>query len=72
MASKKDIEAYLAKRARPNELKTVTVVVSEHENYGLTETVTLKAGWCPCSVCGHDSMLDCERADCKCCSSTCT
>ena len=27
---------------------------------------------CPCSVCGHTYIADCEAADCECCSSTCT
>jgi len=66
------IAKYLAARTRPNEEKTVTVKVTAEKNYGLTETVTLRAGWCPCSVCGHDSMLDCEEQNCQCCSSTCT
>ena len=27
---------------------------------------------CPCSKCGHEYQMDCEEADCKCCSSLCT
>jgi len=27
---------------------------------------------CPCEVCGHTTMIECEIAGCKCCSESCT
>lgn len=65
---------YLAGRARPNEVKTVTGIVHIGEkNRGLPEgEITLVAGSCPCSICGHEWMWECEDQDCQCCSSTCT
>ena len=65
---------YLAGRARPLQTKTVTGIRHIGEkNAGLPEgEVTLVAGKCPCSICGHEWMWECEDADCQCCSSTCT
>lgn len=36
--------------------------------------VFVDQGYCPCSVCGHRFMFECEEADppCECCSSVCT
>lgn len=64
---------YLEARARPLEKKTVTYKVTPDKNFGLDPSgeTTIIAGKCPCSVCGHDSMLDCEENDCKCCTSLC-
>ena len=64
---------YLAARARPLQTKTVTYKVMEDKNYGLPPEgeVTLVAGKCPCAVCGHEWMWECEDADCKCCTSVC-
>lgn len=69
----KKTKNYLEARARPGEEKTVTFVHSETENYGLpvTEEVTLIAGVCPCAVCGHEFMWECEDDNCECCTSTC-
>lgn len=62
----------LLERARPGELKTVSFKVTEKKNYGLAPEVEIVAGWCPCTVCGHTYMHECEEADCQCCSSACT
>ena len=69
-----DKKEYLSKRARPLEVKTVTGIRHIGEkNKGLPEgELTLTAGMCPCSICGHDSMMECEEENCECCSSTCT
>lgn len=64
--------AYLEARARPGERKTVTVKHMGDKNAGVPETVTLTAGKCPCSICGHEWMWECEEQDCVCCSSVCT
>ena len=32
----------------------------------------LKIALCPCKVCGHTYMLECEIAGCDCCSEPCT
>ena len=67
---------WLSKRARPGITKTVTYkVMPEHgKNIGLPPegeiTLTID-GTCPCSVCGHKYMYECEEADCKCCTSIC-
>lgn len=78
---------YLVTRARPGEEKIVTYHQIDFKdkapdgseshvikNHGLPAggKVTLKVGYCPCSICGHTIMLDCEEQDCQCCSSTCT
>ena len=65
-------KAYLEARARPGQLKTVTFNVTATKNFGLKEEMQIKAGWCPCSVCGHEYGWECEEADCQCCSSACT
>ena len=69
----KRTKEYLAQRARPLEKKTVTFRRMEGKNWGLPESgrITLIAGKCPCSVCGHEWMWQCEDADCKCCTSVC-
>ena len=73
-------------RGRPGQIKTVSYKIIDfekerhgkkvrvHKNFGLPESgeVTLKTGYCPCSVCGHEYMYQCEAEDCACCSSTCT
>lgn len=43
------------------------------KNHGLPESgeVDVTPGVCPCSVCGHKTMEECEKADCKCCTSVC-
>lgn len=53
-------------------LKKVHTTVTKEKNYGLKKYTTIRAGWCPCSVCGHEYMLECEEAHCQCCSSACT
>lgn len=63
---------YLEARARPLEKKTVTCRHMGEKNKGVPETVTLTAGLCPCEICGHEFMWECEDADCQCCSSVCT
>lgn len=62
---------YLKQRARPLERKTVTVMQGSPKR---KQTVTLYAGICPCSECGHGgkTMRHCEAADCECCKGTCT
>lgn len=69
----KRTKAYLESRARPLEVKKVTYIHSERENYGLPVEgeVELEAGMCPCAICGHEFMLECEDENCECCTSTC-
>lgn len=33
--------------------------------------VEVRAGLCPCSMCGHEFMWECHDADCRDCTSTC-
>jgi len=74
----KKTKAYLESRARPGQVKTVTGIRHiGNKNAGLPEgEVTLTAGKCPCSICGHEWMWECVEANegrgCDCCSSTCT
>ena len=67
---------YLEARARPLEKKTVTFKIAAGKNHGLKETQEIVAGKCPCSICGHEWMWQCEEANggngCDCCSSACT
>jgi len=44
------------------------------KNHGLdpSEQMTLEEDQCPCSICGHETMEDCDLAGCDCCSSVCT
>ena len=73
MSRQKKQKEWLARRARPDQEKTVTVRhMPDGKNAGVPETVTLKPGNCPCSICGHEYMWECEEADCQCCSSVCT
>ena len=65
-------KAYLEARARPGEKKTVTVKRIGGKNAGVPETVELSSGFCPCSICGHQFMWECDDAQCECCSSVCT
>lgn len=60
-------EEWDAQRARPNEKKTVVF-----DRDGVKHVVTLTTGDCPCDVCGHTDMWQCEDAICECCSETCT
>ncbi len=45
-------------------------------DYGLDAELTVEVGYCPCSLCGHKFMWECEEANdgrgCDCCSSACT
>ncbi len=60
---------YLEARARPGEVKIIQL---KNPEPGLAESMTIAAGMCPCSICGHEFMWECEDADCQCCSSACT
>ena len=71
MNRKKIIEK-LSERARPLEKKTATFKVMGDKNAGLNEVQEIIAGKCPCSICGHEWMWECEEQDCQCCSSACT
>lgn len=66
----KELEA----RARPGEVKTVTYKHTEEKNYGLPVDgeIELVSGMCPCAICGHEFMWECDDALCECCSSVCT
>ena len=44
----------------------------EKYDYGLEHDMEIYSGICPCSVCGHEFMWECEDEDCACCSSSCT
>ncbi len=64
----------LAYRKPPSRLgisKTATFSPTDEWDYGLDPEMTLEAGLCPCSKCGHVAMFQCEEAGCKCCSSAC-
>jgi len=70
----KKTKAYLEARARPGQVKTVKC---RHKKDGMDTgvpdgEVTLTAGVCPCSICGHEFMWECHEEDCYCCSSVCT
>ena len=52
--------------------KTANYSISDDYDYGLSESMTVRAGFCPCSVCNHEFMWECEDEDCACCSSSCT
>ncbi len=44
------------------------------KNPGLPRSgkVEIEGRKCPCALCGHKSMEDCEKANCQCCTSVCT
>lgn len=76
---------YMAARARPREWKEVTVSsrnVKEYkpkeeypkigETSGGDPIYKIRAGYCPCAICGHKWMWECEENDCQCCSNFCT
>lgn len=74
----KKTKMYLECRARPGQVKTVKC---RHKKDGMDAgvpdgEVTLTAGKCPCSICGHEWMWECMEAEggngCYCCSSICT
>jgi hypothetical protein len=69
----KKTKAYLEGRARPLQGKTVKFPKHiDWKNQGLDEEMTFIAGYCPCSICGHEWGWECEENDCQCCSSACT
>lgn len=70
----KKTKAYLENRARPGEVKTVLCRHKKNgDDTGIPNgKVTLVAGKCPCSICGHEWMWECHEKDCYCCSSVCT
>ena len=75
MASREEkTKAYLEGRARPLEVKTVTYKHTQDKNYGLPVEgeIELVAGECPCAICGHEYMWECDEQLCECCSSVCT
>ena len=43
-------------------------IPSDHKG----DELTLQAGMCPCAICGHEYMWECEDNDCDCCSPMCT
>ncbi len=49
--------------------------VHVHLNWGLpaSEKITMDVGTtkCPCRVCKHTDMAECEALDCKCCTAIC-
>lgn len=69
MNREKRTKDYMQARARPGERKVVTF---ENPEPGLAPSVELRAGYCPCTICGHEFMWECENNDCQCCSSACT
>lgn len=78
----------LEKRSRPLEKKTVWYYhkrLFRHKDVKLERhrdnkdnrdndsiEITLNAGLCPCGVCNHVMMEECEINDCQCCSEQCT
>lgn len=75
----KKTKEYLSNRAQPLKEKTVMYKARKDKNFGLPSegSVTLITGKCPCSVCGHKWMWECDETvgtdyECYCCSSTCT
>ena len=72
----KYVKDWMKGRARPGQKKTVIVGRAEktpQKNAGIPEgDVTVDGIHCPCTICGHQYMVDCEAADCECCSSLCT
>ena len=52
--------------------KTAKYEPTRDDDYGLEPEMEIRSGFCPCSVCGHEFMWECEDADCQCCSSACT
>lgn len=88
-----ELEEYKRSRARYGEHKRVStsqIAMSKMEFLpkepvagkwvdGDTYELELTAGTCPCAVCNHEHMLECELASsapndagCECCSSFCT
>lgn len=53
-------------------VRELTFKVTEEKNYGLQETQKIEGDKCPCSVCGHERMEECDESNCQCCSSACT
>jgi hypothetical protein len=68
----KRTKLYLENLAAPGVAKKVTFRRIGEKNAGLSESLEVIAGKCPCSICGHEWMWECEDSDCQCCSSACT
>jgi len=74
-----DEKQQLRKRARPGQRKRIVYKVYPGKDAGLPDSgeVELRAGYCPCTVCGHKLMAECEAAAaesgeaCECCYSSC-
>ena len=81
-----ELKAALEKEAltRPRWLQTEPVAIGKTYPFrpkpGITVYAETDTAWvldvthgkCPCDVCGHEWMVECEAADCQCCCSTCT
>lgn len=75
------IAEYMAQRARPYERKRVWIRPNDEFKPKSANPTTLEdgklwvefsAGLCPCAVCGHACMGECDEAGCECCSELCS
>lgn len=77
------IKEYMSKRARPGAWKESSVTREAKKKYknfklkkGYTKTgentYQIRAGYCPCAVCNHEYMWECEDNDCQCCKHFCS
>ena len=62
---------YALTKSQPFQYKITKYHTSEDSDYGLTKTMEIQSCVCPCSVCGHEYMWECDDANCACCSSAC-
>jgi len=63
--------AYLKNKPFPLKEKTGTYAPSKDLDYGLQAEMLIVSGLCPCAICGHEFMWECEEDNCECCSSAC-
>ena len=79
MWTQAQIDEYMARRTWPYEWKRVTYNADKYSTFQPKrghahgkDWVELRAGLCPCAICGHECMGECDEHDCQCCSSLCT
>ena len=62
---------YAMTKSKPFEFKTCDFHPGPEWDYGLEPSQEIQACICPCKVCGHTYMWECDDANCACCSSAC-
>ena len=67
---KKTVE-YMRTKPYPGKEKIGTYNPTEDYDYGLQEAMELKSCFCPCAICGHEFMWECDEENCECCGSAC-